>query len=386
MHDAVPFARGFLLQVLAHAGPQVLQRRELPEGLRERVVQLREVGPAHRLQLDAHAPLLCWLDGFAPLGVTGRAAGDHELSGAPDLERADRLLHIGHHLIPPEGDIVGAGFALAAVVVQRGDGHHRGVTVRRRPLLDCFPLGPLVAQAIDDPVDLFVLDRDRRPPDPEAAGAGEFDLGSHVELHVEREVGPVVVLDAAHRRLADRLEPVLGERLPVGPVDGTLHHAVADRLAVVPLQHGRRDVALAETGEAHGLRDGARHGFALAGHAFRRNGDGELARPRPRLVDGYRQIRCGQSSSMRPAGAPDRLRAGPVRPRRDAPEGMRKGGLEPPRASPRDPKSRASTNSATFASLSLKGNTPTARSHQPMGASGRGSDLLAAAPPFSATC
>src|SRR5690606_7537773 len=107
-----------------------------------------------------------------------------------------------------------------------------------------------------------------------------------------------------------------------------------DRGAVLALENLRRDLATAESGDLDAAGQAARNFFALVPNPFGRHRDRQPSRPGAGFLDGDLEI--GGREGHTPGCTGD---------------AMRKGGLEPPRACLRDPKSRESTDSATFAIL-----------------------------------
>src|SRR5690606_2866771 len=159
-----------------------------------------------------------------------------------------------------------------------------------------------------------------------------------LELDVEGQVGARRVFDVLDLTLRDRLELLALERLPVRFPDYPFHRLLFDRGAELTLDNGGRNLPLAEAGEADTLGELARHFLALPLHTFAGNGNRQPSRPAPRLGDGNLELGCIGCHSAR-----NRVQ-----------EGCERGDANPHGTGAPDPKSGASTSSATFAVLGRK--------------------------------
>src|SRR5690606_11608903 len=162
------------------------------------------------------------------------------------------------------------------------------------------------------------------------------------ERDTEGQVRAGLVLHLLDRPLRDRLEALRLQRLAVRVADDPLHRLVLDRRPVFPLQHVRRDLPLAEARQLQPLRQPARDLAPLPLHALRGDRDDQTPRPRARLLDRDLQVRRFLRHS-----APGKVLT----------SRCERGDSNPHGRGPRDPKSRASTSSATFASRPRKSNS-----------------------------
>ena len=179
----------------------------------------------------------------------------------------------------------------------------RPVAVLRRAVLDRGQDRVLVAQLVDDLVDLVRRDLLDLRREVEVRVVAERDLGPDLDGRLELEGLALLRLDQLHVRVGERDDPLLDDRVAVGVLDQVLDRlvehgggsedALEDRSRGLarPEAGDARAAREAERGIAHGavqpvgghldLEEDGALGCGGGGHIHRRASIGWVAGPRP---------------------------------------------------------------------------------------------------------
>ena len=218
-----------------------------------------------------------------------------------------------------------------------------------------------IGDALDRFIDLGVGDLGDRLLQRETLEVGELDLRHHLDRDGVGEVGLAgeqfldLVLFRRHRhlRLGRKAEAALGEDLRVGVADGLVDGLGHDRAAIELLQMGDRHLARTEAVETDLVLHVDQLGVRLGIEIGCRHVDLELVLQS--LIEGFRNLHHLLPLWSALNGADIVLNFARQTPRAskipDAKRLVRAEGLEPPQLSSLEPKSSASTSSATPASL-----------------------------------
>ena len=110
-----------------------------------------------------------------------------------------------------------------------GEADHGPVAVLRRAVLDRRELGVLVAQLLDDLVDLGLVDRLDLGREVELRVVAELDLGADLDGRLEAQRLALLGVDDLDVRVGERDDPLLDDRLAVRVLDEVLDGLVDDR-------------------------------------------------------------------------------------------------------------------------------------------------------------
>src|SRR5919106_2262676 len=310
------------LQIATHLSLQALQRLGRLHFVGERIVQLWGHLPLQSLELNVEAR------GPAPHLLHGVVAGKGviDIAGFTDagaLERADIALDQ-----LSLGDLDGDVLRLAAGKV---------LAVDERLIIDQRPVTPLRDVAIRNwlqprhhlphPLqllaDLLVADRDFLALQLQSFVTLGIDLRTHLDARLERE--RLLWLETGgigDLRAGNGLHVVLANGLQVRALDDVLDHVVLDLLLEALLENAPRDLAWPKAGDLHLAPERAVGPIELPDDLRALHFDRQLAFNRRELLDLSLHLR----SLL---------------------EAMGGEGLEPSHLAVPDPKSGASTNSAT---------------------------------------
>jgi hypothetical protein len=214
--------------------------------------------------------------------------GDLELVVGAHVEGEDRLLDGRDRLSLADHEAVGASLLALG---ERRDLDLYLMAVIGLAGLDRLPLGALVTEPIENRVDVLVGDLAGRSGHGEPGDAIERDLGLHLELDLELEIGARLVLHVRDLPLRDRVQGLGGERLPERLLDHPVHRLLLDGRAEALLDDPLRELPLAETGEPGAAGELGGDGAACAGDPRGGNRDGQPPAPGLGLVDGDLQVR-----------------------------------------------------------------------------------------------
>ena len=249
---ALPCVKLALLHdALAEALAQLGQGVELARDLREVVVRLGQLA------------LLDGLDDHRDLGVfAGVVAADEGRAEVRLLARGQRV----DRLVDALEQLAGADFvrhALGAVdlgAVDRGDQVELDEVTGGRGAVDGHERAEAGAQSVELLVDRSLVDLDRVDLDSGALEGRKIELGPYVDLDLDEQVAGEVLLVRPFlhvgARLAENPQLVRLDGLAVERVetlaDGVLDHGRATDALV---DDRRGNLALAESGDLHVLRD-----------------------------------------------------------------------------------------------------------------------------------
>ena len=202
-------------------------------------------------------------------------------------------------------------------------------------------------------VDLGVGHLGVQPLELDALEVGELDRRQDLDRHRVGEIGLALdhLLDRAlllrqrHLRLAHELEAALGDDLGVGLAHRGLDRLGHHRAAIEALEMGDRHLAGTEAVDADLVLELVELGVGLGGQIGGGHHDLELALEA--FADSFGYL---HHHNLRFVPLCTALQVRPLtlaRFRCDVPGVVRAEGLEPPRLASREPKSRASTSSAT---------------------------------------
>ncbi len=328
-----------------------------PERGRERIVDRDRAGALHGLGGDRERRRL---SGQLLGGVVRRERDIHRAALAGG-DADELVLEPGNEGVRADGDgnvLAGPAFERHAVDRPRERDRH-AVAALGGAALGLGGIGPvLVGDLLQGVVDvlvgygggeLFQLDR---------LEIGQRDLGHHFQRHRIGEVGPALdhaldlVLVLGHRDLGvqRQLETVIGDDLGVGlahhQVDGLGHH----RAAIDPLEMGDRHLARPEAVDFDLIFHLGQTVIDTGREIARRNDDAEL--PLEAFGGGFSDLhmrdRIGLSVRYRDGSGSDGSSSRRQWIGRQRSRGVvRAEGFEPPRLSSLEPKSSASTSSAT---------------------------------------
>ena len=175
------------------------------------------------------------------------------------------------------------------------------------------------------------------------------DLDRHrvgeVALALDHLLDRALVLRQRDLRLAHELEAALGDDLGVGLAHRRLDHLGHHRAPIQALEMGDRDLARTEAVDADLVLELAELGISLGGQIG--GGDHDLELALEAVADSFGYLHhhnllfCAALHGVQ--GLPAYVEPGS----KTVPGVVRAEGLEPPRLASREPKSRASTSSAT---------------------------------------
>ncbi len=331
------------------------------EGLGELVIDGEGAGRLDRLRGDLEGGILAGEVGRRIVRREGDIDGLGLALGDADeliLEAGNEAVGAEHHL-----DVLGAA-ALEGLAFQRADEGH-GDAVAGLGGAGLRRIGPVgVGDPGDRLVDLGVGHREHRLLQGDRLEVAERDRRQHFDIDGVGEVGlavddvldRILVLRQLDLGLHGELEAALLDDLAIGLVHRLVDHLGEHRLAIEPLQVRHRHLAGPEAVDAHAVLHLGQPGVGLgvefgggkhhAEFALQPIGGefGDLHR--------YRPSSCRRAAALLSVGN-RRLTPDPRGLRRSSGRQpcagvlVRAEGLEPPRLSSREPKSRASTSSAT---------------------------------------
>ena len=186
--------------------------------------------------------------------------GDVELGRAADLEPDEVRLEARDQPLLAEDQRHPLGRAALERLAVAGahEGDDRVVAVLGAAALDGRQRRVLVAQLLDDLVDLGVVDRLDLGPEVEVLVVAELDLGADLDGRLEDERLALLGLDDLDVGVGQRQDLLLDEGLAVGVLDEVLDGLVEDRARPeVPLEDGARRLARPEAGDARPARQPA---------------------------------------------------------------------------------------------------------------------------------
>src|SRR6185369_15940738 len=360
LHALLEALLHFLLDVLAHLGAQALHVARLhAEGLGELGIHVRQVRLRHVVHGDGE------IGGLA-LHLLRVFLGESDGEGLRLAFRhaLQRGLEIREHAVVAEDE----GEVAAVEGLARDEPLEIDVDeiALLRRTVRILVLRALLAQRLDGGVDVAVLDRGNRLRDLGRGQVAHLDLGIDLEgggvldgLVLGLAIGPGG-RDGLEARVARDAIVLVAHRFLERALHRLAQHLLADLEAVLALDHLQGHVPGAETLHPHGARERLQAGSDLGLDLRDRHRDGEMALERARIVldcllheDFPTVLGCWRRR------LPDR--GGAVHHGEN--DLVRKEGLEPTSLSALEPKSSASTNSATFAvaELYLKKVPPAAR-------------------------
>src|SRR5712664_803993 len=315
------------LELLAHLDPERLERLELPERLRELVVERGQdllLDLAH-LERGRAALAAQRLEAM----VVGKAQRDvlhfpglHAHGGGGDLR---------HHRAAADHEVIAVGGRRLVLLGAERVVHPREVPDSGRAIHRA-ELRLLLAHLLEGGGHLVVADGARRVLHLDALVIRERDRGLHLHHGHERERRVLLELDFLEIGLVDGIEARLGERLPVDVGDEVLGDLAPHDVGEVQLHERARNVSFAEAGQARLFLDAAVRALPFLLDDVGGCLDGQAPLAGLELLDRHLHERTTHTSVI------------------DAPNWCERGGSNPQRIlHPPDPKSGASASFATLA-------------------------------------
>ena len=184
--------------------------------------------------------------------------GDVELRRIADAQALEVVLEARDEpiLADDEGHPVGAAALEGLTLARTDEADHRVIALLRPPVLDRREGGVLVAQLVDDLVDLGLVDRLDLGPEVEVPVVTELDLGPDLDVRLEDQRLAFLGLDHLDVGLGERQDLLLDQGLSKRLVDQVLdrlveHHARPE----LTLEHMAGCLARAESGDAIAARE-----------------------------------------------------------------------------------------------------------------------------------
>src|SRR5262249_50092276 len=277
-------------ELLDDFGAQCLERPELAQRLRKIIAQLGE-----DLLLDLHERDLTRAR-FAAQRFSSVVVGEPEADLTPlaGPHAGDRLIDFGHDGAVADHELI-ARLPNRLLTLHRQHVIHDGEVAGSGRALDVAELGLLLTHPVERGVYLGARHRHRGVLDLDALHVPERDVGLDLDDGGEGQRGALLESYILEIRLADGIEPHLGQRLTIDVGNEVLRDLTADIVGEVNLHQRARDVTFAEAGQARLLLDTIVRALPFLGHDIGRRFDDETPLTALHLLDGdlHRSLQAG---------------------------------------------------------------------------------------------